>query len=186
MDWGDIAKLVSTYVGGFGTRWGYDRFIVSPKDKKKERERKQQLRALLKDNFERNLSLLQEIERDMKGDTIDGTKQVHTYNADLPILESTSGLMQFDVLEDVNVYKPVDNARCELTHLARKINWLADMNLKRPRDLPGPTTPLSINAAENVFYDLARSTLSLVQTCQAACRNAIKALDRYETDNQRK
>jgi hypothetical protein len=186
MDWSEVAKPVATFFVGFGTRWGYDRLIVSPRGQQKERERKRMIRTLLKENFERNLSLLQEIERDMTGRTIDGVRKVPTYNVDLPILESTAGLIQFEVLEDLKVYTVIDKARYELTHVARKINWLADMNFKRPKDLPGPDTLHSSNTADNTFYDLARSTLNLVQTCQAACTNAIKALDRYEESNQLK
>src|SRR5271166_2829832 len=117
----------------------------------------------------------------MTGKIEGGKQQLPTFNVDLPILESTAGLIQLEVLDDIHVYKLVDTARYELTHVARKIDWLADMGIKRPRELPGPTTSHSMDAAENVFNQLARSTLTLVQNCQGDCRKAIEGLDRLET-----
>jgi hypothetical protein len=183
MEWGDFGKSTMSFIVGFGTRWGCDRFVVSPKGKEKERERQQNLRTLLKENFEKNVAILEEIERDLTGRGRSGARKVPTYNVDLPILESTAGLVQFELFKSVSIYNIVNKTRYDLNTVSRSLNWLAEMYFRRPRELPAPTTPHSSVTEDNVFYDLARSPLTSVQNCQAACRDAIKALERYEKDN---
>jgi hypothetical protein len=184
-----VVSVVSFIAGVFITRavlplagrWGYEKFVTERKSKEKDRKRKSQIRLLLENNLTRNLALLADIERDMQGKTIDGIRRVPTYNVDLPLLESTAGLTLLEVVDDIKTYNLIDNSRFELMNLSHKITWLADMYFKRPRDLPGPTTPLSSVAADNVYYDLARSTLRHVQDCQAACLKAIEALNHHKT-----
>lgn len=178
MDWADLARHASTFGVGFGTRWGYDKFIVSPKGKKKERERHQQIRALLQQNLERNLAILKEMEQDLRGQNVGAVRKVPTFNVDLAILESTAGLVQLEVLGEVKIYSLVDTARYQLAHVYRMVTALVDMYFRRPRELPGVGTPKSDVAADNVFYDLARTTLALVQNCQSACQKAIAGLDK--------
>ncbi len=160
-------------------RWGYEKLVVERKSKAKDRKRKSQMRTLLRESFERNRKLLESIEDHMTG-KMEGGPQLPSFNVDLPILESTAGLIQLEVVDDLNTYKSIDTARYELTHFARRIDWLADMWIKKPRLLPGPGTGQSQVYEENVFNSLALSTLRLVHNCQVDCRNAIEALDRLE------
>jgi hypothetical protein len=172
--------FITRAVGPLAGRWGYEKFVTERKSKQKDRKRRSQIRILLINSLERNLALLADMERDMQGKTIDKIKRVPTYNVDLPLLESTAGLTLLDVIDDMKTYNLIDKARFELVNLSHKITWLADMYFRRPKELPGPTAPPSSTAADNVYYDVARSTLRHVQDCQAECRKAIDALKYHE------
>jgi hypothetical protein len=174
MDWGELAKPVVSFFSGFGIRWIYDKYIVSPKGVKKDIKRCSQIRTLVKESFKWNLELLERMQGMMENE-----KVIPTFNVDIPILESTAGLIQFEVLDDVEAYKMIDRGRYELSHVVRKVNWMADMYMQRPRQFPLPDTT-SLRATDEVYYELVRSTLTLIKSCQGDCRKAIAELERLE------
>jgi len=169
-----IVRALPALVG----RWGYEKLVTERKTKVKERKRKVQIRHLLRESFRWNLELLKSMEAMMTGKTLT-ERQIPTFNVDIPILESTAGLIQLEVLDDVNAYKIVDHARYELTHVSRKVNWLINMFIKQPRNLDDLVTT-SLDAKDQLFFGLVRSTILLIQSCQEDCRKAIDELDRLE------
>jgi hypothetical protein len=162
-------------------RFGYEKLVIDRKSKHKDQKRQSQIRMLLKRNLTQNLSVLQDIERDMQGRSLDATRKVPAINVDISLLKSIAGLPLLEVLDDIDTYIAVDDARVQLVTGCNYVTRLVNMYFKRPRDLPGPTTPPSLDAADNLFYGLARATLTEVQQCQSKCQKALKALERHES-----
>ncbi len=170
-----LTKVLLPSVG----RWGYEKLITERKVREKDRKRKQQIRLLLRESFAWNLELLEKMDH-MMSNKNEKERQVPTFNIDIPILESTAGLIQLEVLDDVEAYKVIDRARFELSHVERKVNWVSNMYMNRPRSLPSPESK-SLDARDEVFFQLVRSTLLLIRSCEGDCRRAIAELDRLET-----
>ena len=169
-----LARVIPAFLG----RWSYEKLVTEKKSKDKERRKHAQIRGLLRESLAWNLVLLEKMEGQMTGRE-EGGRQAPTFNVDLAILESAAGLPLLETLDDTNTYSIVDRARYELTHVSRRINWLADMAMKRPGGLPEPSRQ-AIHASDRVFFELVHSTVALVHNCQGDCRNAIEALNRLD------
>jgi uncharacterized membrane-anchored protein YhcB (DUF1043 family) len=104
-----------------------DRFVTKNKDKKeisKQREelrlRKRQLLNLFRDSLQKNLSLVEQMEKELTPNI------VIFYNVDTQLLESTSSI-KYENIDDLNLNQQLDSIRYELIHLHRKIDLQLDI-----------------------------------------------------------
>ena len=179
-----VKKIIALIAGAFAIRIVlptiqkliYDRYITDRTAKKKENKKKSQIQSLLLSNLKNNILLLISIEDHLTGKKTGG-RQLPTFNIDIKILESMAGLNMIDFLGEIETYEKIDKARYELSHVGRKVDWLAEMWLKNPMIIPSESDSPSHSYKENVFYGLVISTLKLVRTCIEDCLKAIEALE---------
>lgn len=91
--------------------------------KRVNKTRRKQLRSALRDTVDRNASLVGQIEG-----WINKPGGISFLNVDLTLLESTSTL-KYEVLDDIELCKQIDDLRYELVHFSRKVDLVLDLEV---------------------------------------------------------
>ena len=103
-----VAFLIDRWV----TQWQEKKEII--KESETLQQRKAQLLQTLKDALQKNLDLVEQMERELKPET------VIFYNVDTQLLEGTSSL-KYEVIDNLDLNRQLDSIRYELIHLHRKV-----------------------------------------------------------------
>jgi hypothetical protein len=77
-------------------------------------QQKAQLLQTLKESLQKNLTLVEQMESELKPET------VIFYNVDTQLLEGTSSL-KYEIIDDLDLNRQLDSIRYELLHLHRKV-----------------------------------------------------------------
>lgn len=137
--WGNI---LGTFVGAvLGIPVGC--LVNSLSSKQINRTRRERLWAAIKETVIKNISLVGELEVYVRA----GSPFI---NVDLSLLDSTANL-KYEVLDDIDLCREIDDLRFELEHLSRMVDLLLSLDFN-------PSARLAINT-QGRLYDQLRPEL---------------------------